>query len=144
MIYLLLGVASSVVAVVALPLPLPQPERPPEAAKSPGPPKLPIRIHLARAIWLVRQDTFFLFFTSPCFLSGFLWRSPASPPHTFIWKSYGKFEGHSVKLSLRAFTCFYPPSVWISLSPGPILLLIFIILTTTTPPYNRFDCPGMP
>ena len=43
MIYLLLGVAFSVVAVVALPLLLPQPKPPPEAYKSPGPPKLAIK-----------------------------------------------------------------------------------------------------
>ena len=40
MIYLLLRVASSVVAVVALPLLLPQSRRPASANKSPGPPKL--------------------------------------------------------------------------------------------------------
>ena len=46
MIYLLLGVASSVVAVVALPLLLPQPKPPPEAYKSPGPPKLAIKSYM--------------------------------------------------------------------------------------------------
>ena len=43
MIYMLLGVAFSVVAVVALPLLLPPPKPPPEASKSPGPPKLAIK-----------------------------------------------------------------------------------------------------
>ena len=47
------GVAFSVVAV-ALPLLLPQPKRPPEPDKSPGPPKLAIKIYLARVISLVR------------------------------------------------------------------------------------------
>ena len=44
MIYLLLWVASSVVAVVDLPLLLPQPKPPPEADKSPGPPQLAITV----------------------------------------------------------------------------------------------------
>ena len=43
---MLLGVASSVVAVVALSLLLPQPKPPPEADKSPGPPKLAINSSL--------------------------------------------------------------------------------------------------
>ena len=43
-IYVLLGVAFSVVAVVALPLLLPQPKPPPEADKSPGPPQLAITV----------------------------------------------------------------------------------------------------
>ena len=53
-IYMLLGVAFSVVAVVALPLLLPQPKRPPEADKSPGPPKLAIKIYLLGVICSVR------------------------------------------------------------------------------------------
>ena len=45
-IYMLLGVAFSVVAVVALPLLLPPPKPPPEAYKSPGPPKLAIKSYM--------------------------------------------------------------------------------------------------
>ena len=53
-IYLILAVASSVVAVVALRLLLPQSKPPPELDKSPGSPKLAIKIYLARVISLVR------------------------------------------------------------------------------------------
>ena len=49
-IYLLLGVAFSVVAVVALPLLLPQPKPPPEADKSPGSPKLAMKSYLLREL----------------------------------------------------------------------------------------------
>ena len=44
MVYLLLGVASVVVKVVAKPLLLLQKKPPPEADKSPGPPKLAITV----------------------------------------------------------------------------------------------------
>ena len=46
MIYLLLGVACSVVAAMALPLLLPQPKPPPDADQSPGPSKLAIKSYL--------------------------------------------------------------------------------------------------
>ena len=53
-IYLLSGVAFSVVAVAALPLLLPQPKPPSEADKSPAPPKLAIRSYLLGVICSVR------------------------------------------------------------------------------------------
>ena len=55
-IYLLLGVAFSVVAVVALPLLLPQPKPPPEADKSPGPPKLAVKSYLLGSYLLGRSS----------------------------------------------------------------------------------------
>ena len=53
-IYLVLGVAFSVLAVVAKPLPLSQPKRRPERDGSSGPPTLAIRIYLVGVILLVR------------------------------------------------------------------------------------------
>ena len=50
-IYLLPGVAFSVVAAVALPLLLPQPKPSPEADKSPGSPKLAIKSYLLRELF---------------------------------------------------------------------------------------------
>ena len=64
MIYLLLGVASVVVKVVAKPLLLLQKKPPPEADKSPGPPKLAITVKKLSA-WelscLVRPPILLLF-----------------------------------------------------------------------------------
>ena len=45
---MLLGVALAVVAVVAWPLLLPQPKPPPEAYKSPEPPKLATKSYMLR------------------------------------------------------------------------------------------------
>ena len=56
-IYLVLAVALIVVKVVAKPLLLLQKKPPPERDKSPGPPKLAIKIYLARVISLVRPPT---------------------------------------------------------------------------------------
>ena len=58
---MLLGVASAVVKVVAKPLLLLQKKPPPEAYKSPGPPKLAINSYLLGVICLVRPPSFACF-----------------------------------------------------------------------------------
>ena len=50
MIYMLVGVALGVVKVVAKPLLLLQKKPPPEAYKSPGPPKLAIKSYMLREL----------------------------------------------------------------------------------------------
>ena len=60
MVYLVLAVAFSAVAVVALPLLLPQSKLPPEPDKSPGPPKIAIKMFLGRVMSLVRPRRRFL------------------------------------------------------------------------------------